>query len=302
MRRILKWVGIGLGVLVVLGLLAFGGAVVAFKRAMARVHDVPAEKVAIPTDEASLEEGKRLVQARACAECHGSDLGGKYAVEDPGLGRIWAPNITSGLGSVVGGFRDEDWIRAIRHGVKPDGTPTIMMPADELFFLSDRELGAVIAYAKSAPAVDRASQPHEFKPLLQVLGALGVFPLFTTNHMDHGAARPADVEPAPTAAFGEYIARIQCKGCHGAGLAGGPFPGAPPSLPVPANLTPDSDTGLGKWTDADFARALREGKRPDGRELNVFMPWKTYAHLNDTEVAALWAYLQSVPAKPFGSR
>lgn len=302
MRKLAKWIGIGVAGLAIVAALALGGVVVVFKRAMARVHDVPAERVAIPTDEATIAEGARLVNARGCAECHGPDLGGKYAVEDPALGRIFAPNITSARGSAVEGYRDEDWVRTIRHGVKRDGTPTVLMPADEFFYLSDQELGAIIAYLKSAPAVDRERKPHEFKPLLYVLGALGQFPLFTTNTMDHGAPRPAHVEPGPTAEFGAYLARIQCQGCHGAGLGGGPFPGAPPSLPVPANLTPDPQTGLGKWTEAEFSRALREGRRPDGRELDPFMPWKTYSHLDDTEVAALWAYLRSVPAKPFGSR
>ncbi|HWV37482.1 MAG TPA: cytochrome c [Vulgatibacter sp.] len=302
MRRLLKWLGIGVAGLAIVVALASGGVVVVFKRAMAQVHDVAVDPLAIPTDEASIAEGARLVKARGCAECHGPDLGGRYAVEDPVLGRIWAPNITPGSGSAVEGYRVEDWVRAVRHGVKRDGTPTILMPADELFFLDDRELGAIIAYLQRAPVVDRERKPHEFEPLLYVLGVTGQFPLFTTNDMDHGAPRPASVDPAPTAAFGAYLARIQCTGCHGAGLGGGPFPGAPPSLPVPANLTPDPQTGLGGWTEAEFSRALREGRRPDGRELDPFMPWKTYSHLDETEVAALWAYLQSIPAKPFGSR
>lgn len=302
MRRILKWFGVGVAGLVVLGSVAFGGAVVAVKRGMARVHDLPAESIAIPTDEGMLEEGKRLVSARGCAECHGPDLGGRFAVDDPTLGKLYAPNLTGGRGTAVEGYRDEDWIRSIRHGVKRDGRPTLMMPANEYYLMSDRELGAVIAYAKAAPAVDRPPQQSEIEPLLYVLGALNFFPLLTPNHMDHDAPRPPDVEPAATAAFGDYLASLQCKGCHGATLGGGPFPGAPPSLPVPANLTPDAETGLGRWSEADFVRALREGKRPDDRELNAFMPWKTYAHMNDTEVAALWAYLRSVPPKPFGSR
>jgi hypothetical protein len=70
-------------------------------------------------------------------------------------------------------------------------------------------------------------------------------------------------------------------------------------VPPTSNLTP---TGIGHWTRDDFARALREGKRPDGTELNTFMPWKIFAGLTDDEVAALWSYLQTVPPKEFGGR
>ena len=302
MRRVLKWVGISLGVVVVLGLLGIGAAVVTFKRAVARVFEVPTERVAIPTDEASIAEGKRLMSARGCAECHGEDLGGKFAIEDPMIGRIWAPNISPGKGSVVAGFKDEDWVRAIRHGVKPDGTPVVLMPADEYFHLSDRELGGIIAWAKAAPAVDRPVRDHELTPLFYVLTATRIFPLIAAERMDHTAPRPQAVEPEVSPRFGDYLATIQCRGCHGETLGGGPIPGAPPGLPVPANLTPDDATGLGKWSREEFTRALREGKRPDGRDLDPFMPWKVFSHLDDTEIAALWAYLQTVPAKPFGSR
>lgn len=80
------------------------------------------------------------------------------------------------------------------------------------------------------------------------------------------------------------------------------MPGMPPSIPAPLNITFDEATGLGKWTRADFDRAMREGRRPDGAELNAFMPWKNFALLTDTEMDALWAYLQTVPKKPFGQR
>jgi hypothetical protein len=72
--------------------------------------------------------------------------------------------------------------------------------------------------------------------------------------------------------------------------------------PYPANLTPDGATGLGDWTEADFIRALREGKRPDGSSLSPQMPWMAFGQMNDTELKALWLYLQSVPAQPYGNR
>jgi hypothetical protein len=76
----------------------------------------------------------------------------------------------------------------------------------------------------------------------------------------------------------------------------------PPDLPPVSNLTPDSATGLAEWTEADLARALRAGRRPDGRAIDGFMPWRTFAEMTDDEIRALWLYLRSVPPRPFGHK
>ena len=103
----------------------------------------------------------------------------------------------------------------------------------------------------------------------------------------------------PTAEYGAYLA-TSCTGCHGEELTGGPIPGMPPGTPPALNLTRDEQTGLGRWTEADFARALREGKKPDGSELKAPMPWKLTAQLTDDELHALWLHLRTRQAKPFG--
>jgi mono/diheme cytochrome c family protein len=106
---------------------------------------------------------------------------------------------------------------------------------------------------------------------------------------------PADT----TAAYGKYIADIAgCHGCHGYGLSGGRVAG-PPGLPPASNLTP---AGIGSWTEVDLTRAMREGKRPDGSQLNEFMPWKVFRGMTDAEIHAMWLYLRSVPPKPFGNK
>ena len=73
----------------------------------------------------------------------------------------------------------------------------------------------------------------------------------------------------------------------------------PPDLPLASNLTP---AGLGAWTEADFVRALREGRRPDGSAINEFMPWRGYGAMTDSELRALWLYLRSVPPRATGTR
>src|SRR5579863_6713618 len=61
------------------------------------------------------------------------------------------------------------------------------------------------------------------------------------------------------------------------------------------NLTPDPETGLGKWTREEIVAAITAGKRPDGRVLAPIMPWAHFAHLTKEDQAAIVAYLQSLP-------
>lgn len=302
MRRIFKWLGIGVVGLVGALALAVIGAVVLTKRAIAKTWTVAPARVAIPDDPAILEEGKRLYAARGCADCHGADLGGRVALEDPSLGKFWGTNLTRGQGGIGAKYADIDWVRTVRHGIKPDGTPLLFMPSNEFYGLNDHDLGAIIAYAKSVPPVDREAQPHDVGVLTHILSAAGVFPLIPASLINHEGPRPSQPEAKETKEYGAYLVSVQCTNCHGEGLGGGPIPGAPPSLPVPTNLTPDERTGLGKWQRDDFERAMRSGKRPDGSDINPFMPWATFKNLNDVEINALWAYLRSVPAKDFGTR
>jgi hypothetical protein len=83
------------------------------------------------------------------------------------------------------------------------------------------------------------------------------------------AARPAAPPAGPTAAYGAYLAQTGgCVGCHGPGLSGGRMPGA----------------------------------RPNGSELDPFMPWRAAGQMTDDEIRALWLDLQSVPPKATGGR
>src|SRR5262249_20137781 len=123
MRKFLKIVA----GLIVLLLIVAGGAV-AFaefgsEHKLARIVTVDVKPVAIPTDPASLERGHDLYDARGCAECHGRDGAGKVVIDDPSGFYVKSPNLTGGAGSAVKDFADVDWVKAIRHGIKPDGRP-----------------------------------------------------------------------------------------------------------------------------------------------------------------------------------
>lgn len=121
-------------------------------------------------------------------------------------------------------------------------------------------------------------------------------------------------------ARGAYLVGILgCGDCHTAGaMAGKPdtarlLGGSDVGWEVPgmgvfvgSNLTPDKETGLGAWSDAQIVTALRTGVRPDGRQLAPVMPYMGYAKMTDADAIAIVAYLRSlkpVSAKapgPFG--
>lgn len=247
----------------------------------------------------AIARGEHLVTTRvACNGCHGPDLGGKVMVDEALVGYWAAPNLTSGNGSVTKGFSVADWDRAVRHGVRHTGTSS-SMPTTEFVNLSDHELSDIIAYVRSRPPVDRVMKPVGLGPVFAFLVAFGsdALPAFKTDHQ-----KPHPVEPPVEAAsveLGGHIAQV-CRGCHGPTLSGGKIAGDP-NMPIVANITPH-DTGLKGWTEADFIRALREGKRKDGTDIKPQMPWAAYGQMNDVELKALWAYLQTVPPVPKGNR
>jgi mono/diheme cytochrome c family protein len=288
------------GLLALVGLLVagvFGFSSFRMSTAVAFTDSAPA----IPSDSATLARGRYLATAIAkCTECHGADLGGKLAIDAGPVGTIYGPNLTSGTGGVVANQTDADLVHAIRHGLGPGGRKLRFMPALDWYGMADEDAAAIVAYVRSVPPVDRTMPASVVKPLGRALYAAGQLPLFEAELIDHAAARPARPATGVTAEYGGYLARIGgCTGCHGPGLSGGPVPGTPPDFKPASNLTPE---GIGHYTEADFFRALREGKRPDGSAIDPFMPWALTKLMTDDDTRALWKYLVSVPRKPFGNR
>jgi mono/diheme cytochrome c family protein len=286
-------------VLVVFALILVGVAVLyaLSARALSRTYPVPSTSVPIPADSASLARGAHLFESvGSCVICHEADGGGKVVAEMGPIGTAVGSNLTRGTGGVGSAMSDADWVSAIRYGVRRDGTSLMLMPSQAFTNMSDEDLGALIAWVKQLPPVDREIPRSHFKLLGRILLGAGRLPMLTapnTRHAPTGSAVPAEA----TAPYGKYLVEIAgCRGCHGPNLSGADV-GGPPGVPPASNLTPG---GLVNWTQDDFRRAIREGKRPDGTVLNEFMPWEAYAKLTDLEVEAIWLYLRSVPALAFG--
>ena len=296
MKKILKWIGTVLGVLV--GLVLVAGVVLFLigNTRLNKTYDFPPSNITIPTDAASIEYGKHRAES-LCEGCHGPDLSGINNWFDGGpLGTIDSANLTSGEGGFgLEAESDEDFVKAIRHGIDPEGKPIFMPAVGSTAFLSDEDLGAIIAYIKSVPPVDHVTHGNNFSPLGKILYMLGVLPKFPVETVSHEIHVTAP-ERGATVEYGEYLVNTNdCRVCHGQQLNGGNFPDPTIKLISP-NITPGGEVGF--WSEEDFVNTIRTGITPSGRELGEHMPWKSYRNFYDDELKAVYMYLQSIPQLP----
>jgi cytochrome c553 len=289
-----KWIRrLGVVVVVLVGAVALLYGAARWKAAsqLATGYDIQDPPLAFAGDDAELARGAHLYTVLGCVECHGANAVGKVVFDAGPVATVVAPNLTPPR--VADRYDADALAAAIRHGVGPDGRPLRFMPVGDFKELSDADTAALVRHLQTLPPSDNAPGEFRIGPVGYLLNLFGKFELVPAGTIDHAPrARTAPAE-APTAAYGAYLAQV-CTGCHGAGWAGQRVPGTPPELPAAANLTPHAD-GLGAWTEADFIRAMREGRRPDDRELHPFMPWKVYGTMTDLELQAVWAHLSSLP-------
>lgn len=297
--KVLKWLGYGLGCAVVLLIVAAATITLVSNRKLQRRYATAAVAVKIPSDAAAIKLGEHLTRVRGCQDCHGRDLGGAKVIDDGAMGKVYGSNLTRGRGGLPATWRDEDFVRAIRHGVAPDGRGLYLMPSYEYATFTEEDFGAIVAYIKSVPPVDRERVPVQLGPVARILTALGKIQL-AAEQIDHAAVKATVVTPGVTVDYGRYLSR-GCVGCHGPNLSGGKIDIGPPDWPAAANLTPHPSGGLGKWSEADFLRAMRERRRPDGSALNPVMP-AVFGQMTDIELGALWKYFKTLPAVQTGAR
>lgn len=302
-RKILKWIGIALGGLIGLLLLTtlvlFAIGTVKWSRIRGRNYDLLVQRITIPADRASITRGEHIATIRMCQYCHGDDFGGQ-SDSVPGLFTFAFPNLTRGAGGVGAAYTDEDWVRAIRHGVGHDGRGLILMPSRLWYQLSDEDLGALIAYMKRLPPVDNELPATGLGPLGRVMLTLGKLPPDVTapdvTLIDHDAPRPVAPEPGVRVEYGQYLADT-CTLCHGLDFNGQTI--RLDAEYLSPNLTPGGDMAL--WSEEDFVATLRTGVTPSGHPLNVGMPWKYFGEMTDDELRAVWMFLRSLPALEQGT-
>jgi mono/diheme cytochrome c family protein len=254
-----------------------------------------------------LARGEYLVRTAAvCGHCHAADprnpdgpLSGGLAFRNWRLGTVRAANLTPDPETGLGRWSEAEIVRAIRTGEDREGHVLApVMPYEWLHGMSDRDALSVARYLKSLPPVrnEVRNNPNLVYRLARVF-FLG--PERATHTPD--PRREASPE------YGRYLANhvSLCADCHTprGGLQSAPdrdrlFAGnasPPPSFPAnPSNLTPDTATGIGRWSEEDFVRALRTGVNPAGDTLHPFMPWREYRRMSDGDLRALYRYLRTL--------
>jgi mono/diheme cytochrome c family protein len=293
LRSRILWRRIGMAATTLVTLMLAGSLVAGaighhrFRSRRDRPYQVPALGLTVTAEATRVARGGHLVRTLGgCTECHGSDLGGRV-MEDGALMRLVGPNLTGGRGSAVEGYADEDWARAIVHGVNRAGRAILAMPSKELRGFANDDVAAMIAFVQSVPPVDRALPGTRVGLLGGVMVGLLGLPLWSAEQIDHWAPRPASPPPGPTRMYGEYLVQV-CRGCHGPELRGGIK--HDPKLPASADI---SAGAMAAWTFPGFLRALREGKRRDGSAMTDAMPWRATAGLKDDELRAIWLALRA---------
>jgi len=307
MKRILKVVGIIVGVLVLLLVI---GAVFVNARGIPS-YEVKAPDLDIEYTPERIAQGERLV-SMVCAECHrsksGNILTGKKLLDIPKeFGTAYSANITKDPDKGIGQYTDGELAYMLRTGVKRNGDYTPMyMP--KFPHMSDEDLYSIIAYlrsdAKPVQAAGNASVPCKPAFLTKMLSNLVWKPLPYPEE-------PVQAPPmTDKVAFGEYVVQgmVNCYDCHSASFttnnpmeptkSKGYLGGGNKMLDLEGKviLTPNittHETGIGAYTEAEFIRAVKEGVKPDGTAMHY--PMLKLTAFTDEELAAVWAYLQTVP-------
>ena len=291
MRKVFKWIGIVVGGLVSLSIVLIVVLYFMGNARLVKAYSIQPEAVTIHTDAAAIQRGSHWVSSVGCSGCHGEDLSGKALIDDPSLGYIPAPNLTPGEGGAGIEFNDADWVRALRHGVDPEGRALLVMPSGDYYYMNDQDLSDVIAYLKSLPPVDHDMGEMRLTFMTKVLFAAGAFgaDALSAESINHSGSRLSVVQAGATVEYGGYLVQIAgCRSCHGSELAGAKS--AEPGGASGPNLTPGG--GFAAWSQESFITAMQTNQsRSKG------MPWGDFAGMTGDQLKAIFMYLQSLPAR-----
>jgi mono/diheme cytochrome c family protein len=297
-KRFIRFSLYAVSSLIVLAIVAVSTLLWNSHRKLNRVMSVNVAPVAYASDAASIERGKYLFQARGCAECHGENGAGKTFIDEPNGFYARGANLTSGSGSAVKPYTEKDWVRSIRHGIKPDGRPLFIMPSEDYARFSDKDVADIVAYIRALPAQQaEAGSLYRLPLIVKLVHGAGILK-DSAEKIDHSQPPAQPVPVGVTLEHGRYLVQT-CTGCHGAKLEGGKIAGAPPHWPPAANLSGSTDSVMGKYlTTEQFKTMMHTGVRPDGSKVNSTMPFQSFQHINDVDLQAMHLYLRSLGTTP----
>lgn len=298
MNKILKYGIIAISsvilILVVIAIFVTNGS----NSKLDKTYKVEVDKLSVPTDKKAIENGKHLTETKGCQECHGKDLSGSLVVNDKMFGKIYAPNLRAEEDAEEGqskaDVKTEVFIEAIRYGINHETRKSLLlMPAGSFYFLSDDDLGSILAYLNTLSLINKENQDNYLGPIGRLLLFRGEVTL-PAEIVSKNGPRFTKPKPANSAAYGKYLVYTSnCRYCHKENLSGGFIADAPPKTPSSPNLTMGGE--FKEWSLKDFMGFIRKGEDDTGKKLNDFMPWKYFKNMTDDELGAIYKYLGSVP-------
>jgi Cytochrome c len=266
-----------------------------------------------------IARGKRLFELiMDCDGCHsvgdvtrfgrpvgeGRGKGYVFPVEAGLPGTVVARNITPDRETGIGAWTDGEKIRAIREGIGRDGRALFpMMPYTYYRNLCDEDVQALVAYLNALPAVRNPLPPGNIQFPVSLL----------IKSVPQPVPSVASPNPRDRLKYGEYLVSLgACAECHTQVSRSEPVPGkrfaggrefrTPIATVVSANITPDVDTGIGKWSEPQFLdkfyqykQYVEKGSPKVGPEGFTLMPWLGLCQLTPEELGAIYTYLMSQP-------
>jgi mono/diheme cytochrome c family protein len=260
-------------------------------------------------------QGEKLA-SMLCKSCHYSEgtqkFTGRELTEVPHFGKIYSRNITHHPDAGIGKWTDAELVYLLRTGVRPDGRylPPYM---PKLAHISDEDMYSIVAFLRSDNPWLQASdiklpetKPSFLTKFLVTIGAMKAF--------DYPKEAIPQPDTADAVKHGRYIAlnQMECFACHSQDFAKNDYftPEKSPGFfgggnkimnkegqeMYSLNITMDQTTGIGKWNEEQFVKAVKYGVLPDGQAALRY-PMQPYANLSDAEVKAIFAYLKTVPVQ-----
>lgn len=317
MKKFLKWLTVFVFFIIIAFFLLIG-YIVKFK------PNIPVEEVVIESTPERIERGKYLAQnVVRCLDCHSKrdwskfsgpviagteGQGGEVFDKQTGFpGSYISPNITP--------FHLKDWsdgeiLRAISSGVSKDGRPMFPVMPYPLYGKMDKEdIYSIIAYIRSLPSIENTTQSSTSNFPMNII-------IHTIPSSAEFSAKPPITDKVN---YGKYLANAaMCAECHtqvkrgqiieDLRFGGGRYFQTQNGTLVTQNITPDKETGIGTWTEEMFVQRFKVFAERNAvanqtvaeDEFNSTMPWTDYSRMSREDLAAIYAYLQTV--KPISNK